>query len=300
MDAFFHGSPFLYPSNQIISEGVFFLYMANSMHFQRMKAPSRHLLIPLSIAESLAMLASWQSSLLSTNTLLAPLSQPQSNKVTMGSFGCREKSFLESQISVIFRGQIVIVTMSSSPSSSSILVFTVAFLGISDNGLVEGLSSMSSSSPSSSYRGNWHWYWYLLCLFWLLSFSALDQLGVCLVQLVRCLVHIRGCLIGIGGCHVWIWGCLIWIGRGLVQIGDSLSQIGDFSLSAQRFFLLAWRLYFSAWTLSCLVWRFLTQRFSLSVPTPSWRLSLLAWRLSLLASKDLSFYGIVLNKGQET
>lgn len=73
----------------------------------------------------------------------------------MGLFGCRAKSFLKPQISVVFKGQLVVLTVSSSPSSSCLLVFAVAFLGVGDSGLVESPSPGSSASPSSSSSSFW-------------------------------------------------------------------------------------------------------------------------------------------------
>lgn len=80
-------------------------FTANNTHSQRVATLFRHLLIPLSIVESQAMLPSWQASLKSRSTPLAPLSQQRSNEVTIVLFGCCINSFLEPWISVIFRGR---------------------------------------------------------------------------------------------------------------------------------------------------------------------------------------------------
>ena len=127
-------------------------FTASSICFQRVKDPFWHVLIPLSMAESLVMPPGWRASLLSSHTLLAPLSQHQSNQVTIGSFGWRVKSFLRPQISFIFKDLSVMVMMSRSPSALSGLLVTL--LGVGDHDLTEGpspgLSVASSGSRSHS------------------------------------------------------------------------------------------------------------------------------------------------------
>ena len=113
-------------------------FTASSIHFQRVKDPFWHVLILLSVAESLAMPPSWRSPLLSSHTLLAPLSQHGSNQATIGSFGRREKSFLRPRISFIFRDRSVMVMMSCSPPALSGLL--VVLLGVGDRDLIEGPS----------------------------------------------------------------------------------------------------------------------------------------------------------------
>ena len=122
--------------------------MASSIHFQSVMAWFWHVLIPLSVAESLAVSPSWRASLLSSHTLLAPLSQHQSNQVTIVSFGWREKSFLRPQISFIFRDRSVMAMMSCSPSILSELLVTL--LGVGDYNLIGGLSSPSGCPGSRS------------------------------------------------------------------------------------------------------------------------------------------------------
>lgn len=123
-------------------------FTVNNAHSQKVATPSRHLLIPLSIAES--MLPNWQASLPSRNTLLAPLSQHRSNEVATVLFRCCINSFLEPWISVIFRGWrvVAIVTSSSSLSSPCLLVFPIAFFD--DSGFGKGPSPVSSSTSSAS------------------------------------------------------------------------------------------------------------------------------------------------------
>jgi len=196
------------------------------------------------MAESLAMPPSWQASLLSSHTLLAPLFQHRSKQVTVGSFGWHENSFLRPQISFIFRGRSVMVTMSCSPPTlsmtsccppghwwqrsywgsqlslwmpwisepllwTSFLLFSysVCFLYFPLLFLLFCVS-WDEFCFLSSYRGNWH---QLCCLVWLIRLVISDahfpaQLGVCLVQLSGCLLQ-------------------IWVGRSepeccLVQFGD--------------------------------------------------------------------------------
>jgi len=128
----------------------------NSIRFQRVKAWFWHVLICLSVAESLAMPPSWRASLLSSHTLLDPLSQCQNNQETIGSFGWREKSFLRPRTSFIFRDRSVMVMMSCSPPTLSGLL--AVLLGFGDRDLIRGLSSPSgcpgswscSSGPLSS------------------------------------------------------------------------------------------------------------------------------------------------------
>ena len=75
------------------------------------------------------MLPSWETSLQSRNTLLALLSQHQSNQVTIVLFGYHINSFLKPWISAIYRGERVVVTVTSSSSASSpcLLVFSLPF-----------------------------------------------------------------------------------------------------------------------------------------------------------------------------
>ena len=128
-------------------------FTAIIIRFQRVKDPFWHVLIPLSMAESLAMPPSWRASLLSSHTLLAPLSQHQGNQVTIGSFGWREKSFLRPEISFIFRDRSVIVTMSCSPPTISGLL--VVLLGVGDCSLIGGLSTgFRGGSPGSWSRSS--------------------------------------------------------------------------------------------------------------------------------------------------
>jgi len=99
--------------------------------------------------------SSWRALLPSSNRLLTSVSQLWSYQVTIGPCGCCANSFLEPQISVIFRGWWVVVTVISFSllSSSCLLVFPVAFL--SDCGFVEGPSSGSSSASSVSSFHSW-------------------------------------------------------------------------------------------------------------------------------------------------
>ena len=108
------------------------------------------------MAESLVMPPGWRASLLSSHTLLDPLSHCQNNQETIGSFGWREKSFLRPRTSFIFRDRSVMVMMSCSPPTLSGLL--AVLLGIGDRDLIRGLSSPSgcpgswscSSGPLSS------------------------------------------------------------------------------------------------------------------------------------------------------
>lgn len=128
-------------------------FTASSICFQRVKDPFWHVLIPLSMAESLAMPPSWRASLLSSHTLLAPLSQHRSNQVTIGSFGWREKSFLRPRISFVFRDQSVMTTMSCSPPTLSGLL--VALLGVGDRDLIGGPSpGLRGSSPGPLFSSS--------------------------------------------------------------------------------------------------------------------------------------------------
>ena len=91
--------------------------------------------------------------LLSSHTLLVPLTQHRSNQVTIGSFGWHEKSFLRPQISFIFRDRLVMVTMScylllfQEFLLSSWVLVTVILLGAPSPGL-RGISPGSQSCSS--------------------------------------------------------------------------------------------------------------------------------------------------------
>ena len=123
---------------------------ATNIRSQRAAAPSKHLLIPLSIDESLAMPPSWRTLLPSRDKLLASPSQQQSNQVTRVPFGYRVNSFLEPWASVISRGQRTVIGISSSSfPSPCLLIFAFAFLG-SEKAPSPGSSSTSSSASSSS------------------------------------------------------------------------------------------------------------------------------------------------------
>lgn len=117
-----------------------------------MATRSRHLLIPLSIAECQVMFPNWQASLLFRDTLLALLSQHQSSQETTVSFGYCMNSFLMPWISVIFRDRRIVVTVtpSSSLSSPCLLLFSIAFLG--GGGFEVGHLPGSYSTSSTSFR----------------------------------------------------------------------------------------------------------------------------------------------------
>ena len=102
-------------------------FTVNGIHFQRVKDPPRHLLTSLSKAESLAMLPSCWTSQPSSNTLLAPVFQHQINQLTTSSFRRCKKSFPKPQISVIFRGQVVMVMLPSSLSSCLLVFFLLPY-----------------------------------------------------------------------------------------------------------------------------------------------------------------------------
>jgi len=167
-------SPYQYISLSQASDhlwrGIFPLPV-NSICFQRVKAPFRHVLLCLSMTGSLAMLPSWWAFLLSSDILLAPVSQHRSNQVIIGSLGWCEKSFLRPWISFIFRDWLVLVMMSCSPPALSRLVVTL--LGVGENDLLKGPSpGLRGASIGSWNHSSGHLSSYAISVCFLFSSSS--------------------------------------------------------------------------------------------------------------------------------
>lgn len=238
----------------------YFSYTANSIHFQRVKNSTWHPLIPLSMAESLVMLCSWWASLLSSNTLLAPLSQHCSNQVTTGSFGYGEKSFLKTWITVVTQplSWVVTVTMSSSSYYFSLL----ALLGVSDCALFEDSSfSIRDHSPGSSSS----------------TFSS------SLIASSSSFFHSKQCDVHVNF-HPFAGATDINLGSSCDWWSFSVSMF-FLSSSTWRAFCSIWRLSHSVWSVSCGDWRLYHLVWRLSsldwrVSHSDWRFSFSAWGLS--------------------